>query len=91
MRTPPPAYYAMRSAYARWFWKLPAGVMLIVLAMVAGRFGKGAEAHKRRGVRSLPALLFAAAAAVLLDSARDRGVYETNREIYQSTPDTMPG
>ena len=40
--------------------------------------------------RPIRAIFFTAAAALLLDSVKDRAVYETSRSIYQSTPDTLP-
>lgn len=78
MRTPPQAYYQMRSAYANWFYKLPASVALLAVALLLGR------------ARPIRAIFFTAAAALLLDSVKDRAVYETSRSIYQSTPDTLP-
>lgn len=82
MRTPPPAYYQMRSAYANWFYKLPSSLLAIALAMLIG---------KRSGLAGLlRSVLLAAGVAVLLDSVKDRAVYESSRSIYESTPDTMP-
>lgn len=91
MRTPPPAYFLMRATYARWFWKLPAGLVLLALAMVLGRTRSHEAGRLRRGAwQSFTPLVFAAATAFLLDSVKDRAVYEVNRGIYQSTPDQMP-
>jgi hypothetical protein len=91
MRTPPPAYYQMRAAYARWFYKLPAGILLLVLGMIMSRPRRDAARQmQRRAVSPLGALLSAAAATLILDSMKDRAVYESSRDIYQSTPDTMP-
>lgn len=83
MRTPPPAYFQMRAAYARWFWKLPAGLLLMTLALIARR-------PRRDGAHRLGTVLFALATAVLLDSVKDRAVYESSKGTYEATPDTMP-
>ena len=83
MRTPPPAYFQMRAAYARWFWKLPAGLLLMALAMLTRR-------PRRGDPQFLAKALSAAAAFVLLDSVKDRAVYESSRGTYESTPDTTP-
>ncbi len=73
----------MRSAYANWFWKLPGSLLLIALALLIGQSRRGAFAFLRP-------LFLAAGAAMLLDSFKDRAVFELSRSIYESTPDTMP-
>lgn len=81
----------MREAYARWFWKLPAGLVLLALALLPGRATRDGVGRLRPGLpQAFTPILVAAATAVLLDSVKDRAVYEAYRGIYQSTPDEMP-
>jgi hypothetical protein len=82
MIEPSEAYRSMRSAYARWFWKTPGGLLLLGLGLLLSSRGTKPSAEER----SLSGLLAngstVAGIAVLSAAARDWLAYRSSRSVY---------
>jgi hypothetical protein len=74
----------MRNAYARWFWKMPIGGILVAVGLIVSRARRSEDGSRSLASRSLASTAMVAGLVVLMSAIMDWRQYQANRSVYQA-------